>query len=115
MLRLKRFFPLFLIIFFLLICFSKVTYKANAQTNCTSNPVWTLDRVSDGATSVVFHLFLKNNCPASKDFNLRVTQLPTSPHNYAGWSWKFANGAQNTVYVKTIAGESRAAVNLTVS
>jgi len=116
--KLMRFIPLFLIFFITLISFSLVTssqHNADAQTNCNSDPSWILDEAEGSANSVTYHLFLKNNCAAAKDFNLRVTQLPTEPRNINGWTWKFANGQQNTTYTKRVAGGKRAAVALTVS
>ena len=43
-----------------------------------------------------------------------MTQLPTSPHNIPGWTWKFANGVLNTMYTKpNVTGAQD--VNLTIA
>jgi hypothetical protein len=116
MIHFKKIILLFLVSLFISTGLILSNKNADAQTTgCTTDPKWTYDNVEDRPTSVVYHLHLKNNCANTKNFNLRVTQLPTSPHNISGWTWRFGNGEENTTYVKSVSGGGNAAVALVVN
>jgi hypothetical protein len=86
--------------FFVLLLLGSLFFSAKnalaVQQNCQQDPSLTMRSHTDGATHVVYHLRVVNNCNNPQDIRLSVTQLPTQPRQINGWLYKFNNANNNT-------------------
>jgi len=98
-----RFLKLTSLLIFLFMAFAVVSSSQKAFATCNKNPTLLYDGKTDKASSVIYHLRIRNNCSGAENFNIRVSELPSEPRNFQG-NWKIENGATNTVFKKSVNG-----------